>query len=290
MKKIALCIRKSFQSRLGGDSIQVMKTKEFLEKKFDVLCDFITDPKMITGDYSIVHVFNYSLYNDARAYFEAAKRLKIPIVSSSIYWDYQYASIGVIYKLLNYKLKLNERNAKITIILARLIAALINKPVGLSRELKHSINYFIKESDVVSPNSKEEGELVCKYAGVNYDEVKDKIGVVINATDEQQAYPIVDVCEKYSIPRDFVLQVGRVEFIKNQLNLLIALKDNPEIPIVIVGRHVDEKYSKRLKAITKERGNVYFIESELPHNSLILSVKRKHRFLFHQTFIRHPGN
>ena len=29
---------------------------------------------------------------------------------------------------------------------------------------------------------------------------------------------------------------------------------------------------------------------ELPHNSLILSVKRKHRFLFHQTFIRHPGN
>ena len=40
MKKIALCIRKSFQSRLGGDSIQVMKTKEFLEKKFDVLCDF----------------------------------------------------------------------------------------------------------------------------------------------------------------------------------------------------------------------------------------------------------
>ena len=41
MKKIALCIRKSFQSRLGGDSIQVMKTKEFLEKKFDVLYMFL---------------------------------------------------------------------------------------------------------------------------------------------------------------------------------------------------------------------------------------------------------
>lgn len=267
MVKVALCIRKSYQTRLGGDSIQVLKTKEFLEKKYSLLCDIVTDPGQISNEYVIVHVFNYSQYRDAHLFFVAAKKFNIPIVSSSIYWDYQYASIGIIYKWLNYKLSLNERNVRITVLLARIISFFINKPVGLSRQLKQSIRYFIKESSVVSPNSQEEGELVCKYAGYNYSSVKEKIGVVVNATDEERTYPLIDVCKKYSLPSRFVLQVGRVEFIKNQLNLLLALKENPEIPIVIVGRHVDDKYSKRLRNIAAERGNVFFIES-VPHEEI----------------------
>ena len=50
---------------------------------------------------------------------------------------------------------------------------------------------------------------------------------------------------------------------------------------------------ERLRAIYYNEANdsyTLFSPCELPHNSLILSVKRKHRFLFHQTFIRHPGN
>jgi glycosyltransferase involved in cell wall biosynthesis len=252
---------------LGGDSVQVMKTKEYLEKKYNVKCDIITNPFDIDSRYDIVHVFNYSQYKDTQLFFSETKKHNIPIVSSSIYWDYQYASIGIIYKWLNYKLTLNERNAKICILLTRFLASIISKPVGISSKLRKKIKHFIEESDIVSPNSIEEGMLACRYAGVNYNEIKSKIGVVVNATDEQQTYPLVDICKKYNLPNNFVLQVGRVEFVKNQMNLLLALKDNPEIPVVIVGRHVDEKYSKRLKAIVEGRGNVFFIES-VPHEEI----------------------
>lgn len=267
MKRVALCIRKTYLSLIGGDSIQVMKTKEYLEKGFDVSCEIITEPQEISKGFDIVHVFNYSLSKNMKQFMAVAKEKRIPIVSSSIYWDYSFASISYFYKLFNYRLALTERNAKIVMHFAKAIALLTNRPKGLSRRLKRDIDFFMRESDVISPNSIEEGQLLCKFSGVDYNAICDKIKVVVNATDEVSTSSIVDVCAKYSLPKDYVVQVGRVEFIKNQLNLLLALKDNPEIPIVFVGRHVDEKYSKLLKSIASKRGNVYFIDN-VPHDEI----------------------
>ena len=50
--KIAYCNRPSYDNPLGGDAVQMLKTKEELEKLYNIQIDIITDPSLITKDYS----------------------------------------------------------------------------------------------------------------------------------------------------------------------------------------------------------------------------------------------
>ena len=60
---------------------------------------------------------------------------------------------------------------------------------------------------------------------------------------------------------------------KNQLNLVKALKNNPEIPIVFVGKNFGDKYYHTLKKYAEKRGNV-FIFDEIPHEKMAELYKK----------------
>ena len=72
---------------------------------------------------------------------------------------------------------------------------------------------------------------------------------------------------KYKLPKDYILQVGRIEYLKNQLNLLYALREHINIPIVFIGQISDAKYGKRLHEIAQKRGNVFFL-NKVPHDEI----------------------
>ena len=58
--------------------------------------------------------------------------------------------------------------------------------------------------------------------------------------------------------KDFVIVAAGIEPIKNQLNVLKALYNYPEIPVIFAGAIRKEHYYNKLKKIAEKRGNVYF--------------------------------
>lgn len=265
--KVAFCIRPEYKEPLGGDAIQMLKTKEHLEKNFDVNIDVITNSDELSNEYDLAHVFNFSTYGISRKFIEKAVEIKIPIVSSSIYWDYSYASVTKLFNFLPFIYSINEPTIKVLKMISEGIGKIYKKPVGVSSKFKRNAKWMFNNSTLILPNSIEEGNLLLKW--INEDN-QDKIRVVYNAAENSNTQLIDNkeiFLKKYNIPDNYILQVGRIEFCKNQLNLVSALSDNPEIPIVFVGKIFDVSYYKKLKKIADKRGNVYFING-VPHSEI----------------------
>lgn len=264
--KIAFCNRPSYDKPLGGDAIQMLQTKKHLEESYNLKIDIVTDANDITSDYALVHVFNFLTYKVTAKFIKRAKQLNIPVVSSCIYWDYSYASACILYKILGYPSYLNYRHLRFIRSLLHAISFVSPKPTGISRIFRTHVCKFIKDSAIIAPNSKEEGDLLLKFAGITDNS---KIRVIYNGVSikNNNIIPEKTFFSMYQIPRNYILQVGRIEGLKNQLNLVYALKDNPEIPIVFIGEEFDKKYVNRLRSLSEARGNVFFL-GKIPHEDI----------------------
>lgn len=264
--KIAFCNRPKWNEPLGGDGVQMLKTKEALESLYKVEIDIITNAEDITNKYDLVHIFNFVTTKVTYTFFERAIYLKIPIVSSSIFWDYTYAATGLVRLFIGSNFAgIRPKIYKYTL---HLLSKSVGRPYLFSYKFKKIYRFFCKHSDIILPNSIEEGYLLQKFIGKPF--IENKIQVVYNGVDKSSNITYVEkehFFSKYSIPHNYILQVGRIEPVKNQINLLYALMDNKEIPIVFVGKIYDSKYFKKLDKLAKKRGNVYFIDA-VPHEEI----------------------
>ena len=269
--KVAFCNRKNWNPPLGGDGIQMLKTKDALEQLYNIQIDIITNPEDINSSYDIVHIFNYASIDESYNFFKEAKKYNLKIASSSIFWDYKYAVTPIWHRLGFIGSKITKFQLKLNYIINNLLAFLFNKPILLSNKFRNSVEKFIELSDVVLPNSTEEANLLLDfvYKKQKPENIYDKIRIVHNAVDikDYKIAPEEEFFEKYKIPRNYVLQVSRVQYIKNQLNLLKSLEFDKDVPIVFVGKIIEPHYYKALKRIAKRRGNVYFIQ-EIPHSDV----------------------
>lgn len=264
--RIAFCNRPTWNNPLGGDGVQMLKTKEALERLFQVEIDIVTDARKLNSEYDIVHIFNFVTYEVTKTFFKRAIELKIPIASSSIFWDYTYA-VDRLLMLFIHK-KFSKSNAMLYRGVAQALALCFNKPFLFTKELKKEYRYFCIHSDIILPNSREEGNLLQSFIGnIN---ISSKIHIVYNGADISSKNTSIEenaFLSKYGIPKNYILEVGRIEPVKNQLNLLYALKDNKEIPIVFVGKVINKNYYNKLKKRAQKRGNVYFVDA-VPHNEI----------------------
>lgn len=273
--KVAFCNRPNWNNPLGGDGVQMLKTKEALEKSYDIEIDIITDPEHITDKYDIVHVFNYITTDITSQFFDRAKSLHLPIVSSSIFWDYSYISDPI--NRLFVRSYYSKFSAKLVKLTSKLFGSILGRPSVFSNKFKVKLRNFVDNSSLILPNSIEEAKLLSEF--ISKPDLISKARVVYNATDFSNIeHDIDNISEEsflktHNIPKGYILQVGRIEYLKNQLNLVYALKNNPEIPIVFLGKIVDESYFKKIKQIADKRGNVFFVNA-VPHDE----VKRFYKF------------
>lgn len=274
--KVAFCNRPNWDNPLGGDGIQMLKTKEKLEKNYDVKVNIVTDPGILDDTYDIIHIFNFATYNITNSFFEKAQEINRPVAASTIYWDYSYGCTYVLKRIFGYSDYLSENQLRIEKILIKLLY-FWRTPKYTSFWFRKKVRKFISHSSVLLPNSREEADHLLKFAGLsNNSAVRAKIHVVYNGIDKESS---PDKCiskeeflKKYSIPNNYILQVGRIEYVKNQINLVYALRNHSEIPIVFVGKPVQEGYYRKLKELSNRRGNVFFINS-VPHDEISLFYK-----------------
>jgi glycosyltransferase involved in cell wall biosynthesis len=265
--RVLMTIRDDAQTSLGGDTIQMLKTKAALEAqgvRVDMRC--VSEIGDAAG-YDLAHVFNIQTAESSWAAFEALEKRGFPIVLSSIYWD-----------MLDHWFEFAIDQKAMWRILAQTLGKVPTRDVYVRWQRAKAPRTpvwrlqqrMLERAVRVLPNSQSEAELLqatFRLNGAFYGRVQ----VVPNGIDTALFDPAPEpsrwFVDQYGV-RDFVLEVGAVSPVKNQIGLIEALYDLP-VPIVIVGQPAPAlpEYAEQCKAIGARRGNVIFID-RLPHEEL----------------------
>ncbi len=242
--KVAFYLYPTAFQNPGGGEVQLLKTKEYLEKLgvsvklFDIWNDKLRD-------FDILHVFGS--VKDALPMMEEAKRAGIKTVLSTICW-YSWRSAWGTYGSLK---------TRSTAVLHH--AAKVFFPFVPSERKR-----MMEIADILMPNSDMEARQLCRFFLVPHE----KIRVVPNGVDPVFASASSEPFIKKFGLRDFVLCVGRIEPRKNQLNMIRALSGT-KMPFVIIGDPV-KTYPEYYQACRKAAGkNVHFLGG-IPHDSELL--------------------
>lgn len=123
-------------------------------------------------------------------------------------------------------------------------------------------------ADLILVNTNEELEMIASAFAIP----KETIGIIPNGVEERFYYAKPDLfIEEYGI-KDFVLYVGHIGMgRKNLLPLLEVLKKN-QIPGVIIGPVLNNKYSRNCLRIIEETPNLKLIPKLAPESPLLESA------------------
>ncbi|MHC1723467.1 MAG: glycosyltransferase family 4 protein [Aminipila sp.] len=220
-------IRNDYKESIAGDSIQMQKTKEYLEK-IGVQVDIATNNYINLEKYDIIHIFNLIRIKESYRFAQNARKQGKPYVLSTIYWN-----------MADY-IK-NDKNTSATI-----------KWWLKDNDLRKEV---LEYASILLPNSSIEADVLKKDFSINKE-----CFIIPNCADSffNNANPDNFIL-KYGLT-DFVLCVGRISCRKNQLALINALKDTG-LNLVLIGPNNNEGYYKQCKLAAGN--NVIFID-QLP--------------------------
>lgn len=244
MKVLFYSYPSAFQNP-GGGEVQLLKTKQALERK-GVQVKLFNQWSDSLRDYDVMHVFGS--VKDCVGLMQTARNAGIMVALSTIFWSsfkrawYESPSAGR-------KIELLSRHA-----LKCLVPAF---PSGRRKTFNLA--------DVLLPNSQAEAAQLTRLFAVP----KNKIFVVPNGVDERFKDAKPDAFLKKFGLRGFVLAVGRIEPRKNQLNLIKAFR-NVSKDLVIIGEPVSDYpgYFQRCKE--SSGSNVHYLGG-LAHESELLA-------------------
>lgn len=224
-------IRNDYKESIAGDSIQMQKTKEYLEK-IGVPVDISTNNYINLEKYDIIHIFNLIRIKEPYRFAQNARKQGKPYVLSTIYWD-----------MADY-IK-NDKNTSTTL-------KWWLKDNNLRKEV---LDY----ASILLPNSSIETDVLKKDFSINKE-----CFIIPNCADSffNNANPDNFIL-KYGLT-DFILCVGRISCRKNQLALINALKGTG-LNLVLIGPNNNKGYYQQCKLAA--RNDVLFID-QLPYYEL----------------------
>ena len=253
----------------GGDTVQLLKTKEGLER-LGITVDASTEFAPDLSGYDLVHLFNLKLVESTYLQFLNAKGQKKPVCFSSIYWHLTeeeerqflnqrisaYGRFKVIY--LQEAKEMVKRFGFLSPVFSLYTKRLKTKryqPAEFYRlrkepgERKMQME-VLSGASVLLPNSESEMDMIRDFFGVekDYIVVPNGVGLDFEHGDANRFYA------KYGL-RDFVLCVARIEERKNQISIMKALK-GIGTPLVFIGAQ-REPYFSRCK--NEAGSNVHFL-------------------------------
>jgi glycosyltransferase involved in cell wall biosynthesis len=215
----------------------------------------------------LAHVFNIQTADASWAAFEALAAKGWPVALSSIYWD-------MIDHWFEFALAWRKTWRGLARVVGKGRARALyvhwqRRKAPATPEWKLQ-RRMLEKAVRVLPNSQSEADLLRQTFALN-GTFQQKVDVVPNGIDaalyQKLPAPNRRFEEQYGL-RDFVLEVGAISPVKNQLGLIEALFDLPT-PLVFVGQPAEKMpdYAEQCRARAAQRGNVFFID-RLPHDEL----------------------
>lgn len=257
-------------TRPGGDTVQMLKTKEALEK-LGVYVEIAIGAQTpdFYASFDLVHIFNVQTYNFSLAEARKAKKAGRPIALSPIFWDFwnlQDVVEGTAYWSPKWRVVRKLFGWNLTKALRKGYWLLVY--IYKSRQMYYKIKLLLEMADILLPNSKAEMDLLRRQFHLGSETVFE---VVPNAVDTDLFNPYRDLPLPTKLAElgiesgQYVLEVARIEPCKNQLALIEATK-KLGFPLVLIGPEVDEVYVRECKRAS-DGYPVYFL-GPVPHEEL----------------------
>lgn len=258
INKVLFVSRPTLFTGPGGDTIQLLKTKQYLEK-LGLSIDIFQGEEINFDNYDIIHFFNLRNPQDILHLVREAKKNNKPTVLSTIWGTYyecdQKARKGVQRWVANRipenfveYLKTAIRIIKNKNFHAGTLEYLLKGHLGAQHEIVNII-------DVLLPNSPTELERVRMDM-----RLPTKKGIsVANAVDLNVFNPETTDASRYQHLEGCLLSAARIEIRKCQLDLIKACKDLP-YKLVLVGKPSPNSLSYFEQCKREAGDNVVFIE------------------------------
>ncbi|MED3964051.1 glycosyltransferase [Niallia taxi] len=274
MLRILMQNRRDAFTVSGGDTIQMLKTKEALERNFEVSIDISTELEPDLSNYDIVHLFNVTRVHETYIQLKNAKKQNKPAVVSPIYHSInaiksyeEHGRVGL-FKYLN-KLIPNPTYVEA---LKNLYRSIKDKKqfLPMIKQLKvgyyEQQKYVLEHADLLYTIAEEEFKCIKKELNVTHSRYK----VVPNGFDaeiieEAKAdEKVLDFLDN----QEFILCVARIENRKNQLGLMEALKDTDYKVVFVGARNPKQKeyFNKFSKLIDNKQ---FFYLGKVDHDKIM---------------------
>lgn len=264
--KVLFQSRKTLFSAPGGDTTQILKTKEYLEK-LGVIVDINLELTPDLSNYDLVHVFNLMRPQELYLQVSNAKKQGKTVALSTIYGpytEYEKKARGGFLQKLNKVLNITQIEY-LKVIARAVLNQEFNKGtiyylLNGHRRLQRKI---VKMVDIFLPNSESEMERIARDFSIeeyNYISVPNAVDL---SNFDYNSVEVSPLFEKY---KDCILCVSRIEGRKNQLNIIRACKQLP-YKFVFIGKAGAnfQQYEKRCK---KEATDNIFFLGQIPHEDL----------------------
>jgi len=258
MMKVLFQTRTNLFEAPGGDMVQMLKTKEFLEKtgiQVDISLDF--EPNL--EGYDLVHLFNLMEPQDIYLQLKNAQRQNKKVVLSTIYGLYtefeRKARGGIFQKVANFLspyqivyIKTLVKHYKEKRMHKGVLQMLYKGHYGLMKEIVDNTSVFLPNSDSEMKRVAKEFKLKNpKY--ISIPNAIDKS--VFTDSDDNQTNPFLK-------HKDCILCAARIEGRKSTLNLVRAVK-NTKYQLVLVGKE-SQNQKEYVNQVHLEAGkNVTFL-------------------------------
>lgn len=257
--KVAFISRSTLFSGKGGDTIQLVKTAEYLRRHGVTVDIFKSSDRIDYNAYDILHGFNVIRPADLVKHFERFKKKK---VLSTIYVDYadfeKKARKGLAGKLFH---GIGPDRAEYLKTCARWIR---NGEKNFSLRYlflghRRSVQRLISLSDLLLPNSESEYRRLLESYGIER-----PYAVIPNGIDPLVFKKEYDISNKQA---RLIICVARIDAIKNQLNLIRAV-NGTDYELIIIGKPAPNHLGYYEQCKAEAGGNVQFVP-ELEQSGLI---------------------
>jgi glycosyltransferase involved in cell wall biosynthesis len=247
--------RSNLENKWGGDTTQILNTAASLRQlgvNVEIEHRLLRDYK----EFDLVHVFNMQTVDSSFNQIQSAKNNSAKIVFSPIMWEKKHI-------ISNRNIYLYHAKMLVRIIercFPGLIGFYLSRlSIGRWRSYQKCL-LMLKNCDLLLPNSIAELEVVVNM--FSYPKIRAKSSIVYNAAVKSDSKIVAPAIDSVSFPSNgFVLQVGRMEPVKGQMQTLRSIYRDLQIPIVFVGGGQDSYYALQVKKLAAERGNVFFYDN-----------------------------
>lgn len=262
--EVLMIARSTLYTSPGGDTIQVNMTAKYLRLLGVNVTIALADEQIDYARFALVHFFNLIRPDDILPHLQA----QLPFVVSTIFVDFseydkkaRKGIAGLLFRIIP------ATYIEYLKAIARYVVQgdKIKSWYFLFHGQKKSMEFILRHTKMLLPNSHSEYRRLCSFTCLRPPYQK-----VVNAIDQ---HTFIDSAEEHKAYKDHVLCVGRIEGLKNQLNLIKALMDT-SIPLTIIGKPAlnQHSYYQECKRLAATAPNIRFIE-HVDHKDLVRIYK-----------------